>query len=173
MRMPSTMEAGATGEISGDGVGKAVGSSGGQIASDGVGAVTAGGRGEATGFGGAPCETMASISASNSASRVFASLSESLAMFFKTAMSHFQGNKVQDACLCKGYSERRKDKRFTEALLHRNSLLDRDDGVTAGLPVGLKFQHVALLHFQQHVIERTETVGALVEAGVTAFDGLL
>src|SRR5580704_6399414 len=48
MRMPLTTGAGTTDEISGDGVGDAVASSGGQIASDDVGAEAAGGRGEAT-----------------------------------------------------------------------------------------------------------------------------
>src|ERR1017187_2478851 len=55
----------------------------------------------------------------------------------------------------------------------KRGLLKGDDGVAAGLFIGLELEHVALLHFQQHVVEGAEAVGALVEAGVAAFDGLL
>src|ERR1700691_1914291 len=97
----------------------------GKIGADGAGVAP-------TGCCVSPCAIKASISASNCDSRVFASLSESLAMVFQSGIGHVQGNKVQDVCPFKFYSERRKDERFTEALLHRNNLLHGDDGVAAG-----------------------------------------
>src|ERR1019366_6970732 len=77
--MPSRFAATiGVGKVIADGVGELVAGSGGQIMSGGVG--------EAAGFGGAPCAARASISASNCASRVFASLFESRAMVFPSGM---------------------------------------------------------------------------------------
>ena len=47
------------------------------------------------------------------------------------------------------------------------------DGVAAGFFVGLEFEEAAVLHFEEEVVEGAEAVGAFVEAGVAAFEGLL
>src|ERR1035438_6132906 len=113
----------------------------------GVGKVEVDGAGEASGVCGLPCATMASISASNCASRVFASRSDSLAMVFQSGMGLSSRGKMQDLC-----------PRFRP----KPALLNGDDGVAAGLLVGVELEQIALLHFQQHVVEGAETVGAFV-----------
>ena len=47
------------------------------------------------------------------------------------------------------------------------------DGVTAGFFVGVEFEEGAVLHFEEEVVEGAEAVGAFVEAGMAAFDGLM
>src|ERR1700679_3381994 len=85
-----------------DGVGGAGTTASGTLALWDTGGVLAGGAG-APGGCNESCAIMARISASNCASRVFASLSASRAIFFQSGMSTFRANKVQDLCLFKDY----------------------------------------------------------------------
>src|ERR1019366_4842932 len=62
--------------------------------------------------------------------------------------------------------------RFT-TLVRRRSSFHCLNPVTAGLLVRLQLQKTALLRFQQQVVKRTETVGALVETRIAALDRLL
>ena len=52
-------------------------------------------------------------------------------------------------------------------------LFDGEDGVAAGFLVGFQLQEVALLGVEEEIVEGAEAVGAFVEAGVAALDGLL
>src|SRR6185437_699393 len=60
-----------------------------------------------------------------------------------------------------------------EQLSAHGLLITRPHGKAARLLIGLQRQQCALLRLRQQVVERAETIGTLVETGMTALDGLL